>query len=1004
MEPFLPRSPLSRLAAGAIALTTCAALSLTALPALAAPGDPGTPDLPTPAATGRYVVTLSDKPLASYRGGVAGFAATRPSAGRKVDVGSRAAARYGDYLRRSQERVADAVGASVDRSYSVALNGFVADLNPSQVARLQRTRGVLGVSKDTLRKALDDTNNVDFLDLSGSKGVWKKLGGTSKAGRGVVVGVIDTGVWPESRSFAGDPLGTAGPSSKDPYRPYRAGNQVRMVKSDGSVFVGTCQTGAEFVAADCNTKLVSARYFGDAWLASNTPGTDEYVSPRDGDEHGTHTASTAAGNTGVEAKIGSRSYGKISGVAPAAKVAVYKALWTAENEEDDGGFTSDLVAAIDQAVEDGVDVINYSVGSSSESELVDPVQIAFLQAASAGIFVAASAGNSGPGASTLDNTSPWVTTVAASSIKPRYGTVALGTGSDKSQRYPGVTNTVDATVGPAPFVTSVAVKAASASDADAAQCQEGSLDPAKAAGKVVECDRGGNARVGKSAEVKRAGGVGVVLLNLTPNSLDGDLHTLPTIIVNPPYSAAIKTYAATPQATVTLSKGNSSKRTIDYPQVAGFSSRGPSLVNGGDLLKPDVAAPGVDILAASAPNTANGQVPFNFLSGTSMAAPQVAGLAALYLGREPRWSPMAVKSALMTTAAATLDEDGDKSDDAFAQGAGNVVPSKMLSPGVVLDSSDEDWLAYLEGQGIDTGSGVREIDPSDFNAPSVAVGQLVGTQTVTRKVTAVTSGTYKVSAKVGGFSAKASPSTLKFSKAGQTKTVALTFRRTKATLGQYAFGAVTIKSSKASARLPVALQPAQVSAPDEVTGTGTSGSAPIEVTAGESGPFVSTTAGLVPATTRRDEVAKGDEPDQFAVDVAEGTTLARFVVDADSAQSDIDLYVFRIEDGAATLVGQSATGSGDEEVTLVGPDAGSYVVQVVPYADPAGASGSPYTFSRWLVGDAVGNLTVDPASTTVTAAKPFTLTASWKDLTADQRYLGWVGYPDGSVTVVSVDA
>ena len=998
MELFLPRPAHARLRAGLFAVAAASALVLSGAPfATAAPPDRApAPSAAKPTSAGRYVVTLAAKPIAAYTGGVSGIPATRPKDGRRVDVRTDAATRYRSYLQRDQASVAARVGAKVQQSYSVSLNGFVADLTAEQAATLQKTAGVLGVTKDELRKPLNDSNGVDFLDLSGKKGVWKSLGGTKKAGAGVVVGVIDTGVWPEAKSFSGPALGSAGPTSGDPYRPYRVGDQVRMVKSDGSVFVGTCQTGQQFTVDACNTKLISARYFGKGWLADNTPGTDEYLSPRDGDEHGTHTASTAAGNADVDAVIGGRSYGKVSGVAPAAKVAVYKALWTGKTEDEDGGYVSDLAQAIDQAVADGVDVINYSVGSSVESDLLDPVQVAFLYAAAAGVFVSASAGNSGPGAATMDNTSPWVTTVAASSIETRYGTVSLGNG----ERYPGATNTVDGPVGPAPLVAAVNVKTGSATEALAAQCTAGTLDPAQVAGKVVACDRGGNARVDKSAEVQRAGGVGMVLLNLTPNSLDGDLHVVPTIIVNPPASAAIKEYAGTPGATVTLTKGNSSKTTIPYPTVAGFSSRGPSNVNP-DLVKPDIAAPGVDILAASAPNTANHQVAFNFLSGTSMAAPHVAGLAALYFGEHPRYSPMEVKSALMTTAAATVDGDGKKINDAFAQGAGNVVPTKMFKPGVVLDSSAEDWWAYVEGQGIDTDSGVAPIDPSDYNAPSIGVGELVGRQTVTREVTAVRSGTYRVKAKVPGFTTKVSPSKLSFKRAGQTKSLEVTFTRTSAALDEAAFGSVTLKSSKASAHLPVALTPVAVSAPAAATGTGTSGSTTVDVSVGGAGTFKVSAAGLVPAVTDQGAVHKGGPSAEYAITVPEGSPLARFTVDSVSEKSDVDLEVYRVVDGKSVLVGQSGSATGDEEVTLTSPEAGSYRMVVVPFTDPDGTS-SAFTASRWAVGGATSNLSVAPAGATVTAGQRLTLTAAWTGLTAGGSYLGWIGYPGGSGTVVSV--
>jgi hypothetical protein len=407
-----------------VAMATTALVATMSPFASAAP-PPGSP--PADSAPGRYIVTLAAPPIATYDGRVQGLSATRPATGRKVDVASAASRRYRAYLSREQSRVAERVDATITQRYAVTLNGFATSLTATQARTLQRTPGVVSVSKDRQVQASDDRNSVDYLKLSGRNGVWAGLGGTAKAGRGVVVGVIDTGVWAESKSFAGAKLGSAPPTTSDPFRPYRSAGKVVVPKSDGSTFSGTCQTGEDFTADLCNTKLVGARYFGRTWLQQN-PDTDktDFLSPRDGGGHGSHTASTAAGNAGVAATVDGRDFGKISGVAPAAKIAVYKALWTSPTGE--GGFNSDILEAIDAAVADGVDVINFSVGGTTESAASEPTQLAFLSAASAGIFVAASAGNNGPGASTLDNTSPWVTTVGASTVAPYQGTVTLGNG------------------------------------------------------------------------------------------------------------------------------------------------------------------------------------------------------------------------------------------------------------------------------------------------------------------------------------------------------------------------------------------------------------------------------------------------------------------------------------------------------------------------------------------------------------------------------------------------
>jgi subtilisin family serine protease len=780
----------------ATSLGVGALLTLGQLPAAYATPEPAKPSAPAPI-PGRYIVTLTDKPIATYGGDVKGLRATRPDKGERVNVRSGRAKRYRTYLEEQQANAAARVGAKPLKHYAVSLNGFATSLTPDQARTLQRAPGVLSVTEDRPRKLANNTNPVDFLKLSGSSGVWAALGGKKNAGRGVVVGIVDSGYWPESKSFAGEPLGTAQPTTADPFQPYRVGtNTIKMKKADGGTFTGTCQAGDSFTGQECNTKVIGARYFSHTY-ASQTPASQrtDFLSARDGDGHGTHVGSTAAGNAGVSASVSGHSFGKISGVAPAAKLAVYKVAFTSKTEPEAVAYNSDTLAAIDAAITDGVDVINFSISSSDT--LNDPVDWAYMSAASAGIFVATAAGNAGPGAATLNHVVPWVTTVGASTVAPHTGTVVLGNG----KKYAGISTTVFGKVGSARLVTARSVKRASAAGGDADVCAPDSLSHAKAAGKIVVCDRGMVDRVVKSAEVKRAGGKAMVLVNLTQNSTDGDTHAVPTVHLNVPFGPAVKEYAKKSRATATLREGNLSSTPSRYPQITSFSSRGPSVGTGGDLLKPDIAAPGVSVLAAVAPSSNNRK--FDFYSGTSMASPHVAGIAALYFGVHPKWSPMAVKSAIMTTASRVKKANGKRSRDYLAQGAGNVRPDRMFNPGVIFDSGEKDWLSFLEGEGFDTDAGVAAVDPSDYNSPSIAIGKLVGSQTVTRKLTAVKAGSYRTTISVPGVTATVSPSIVNFSSAGETKTVKITLTRKNAPFSKPIFGSVKFAGVGTAARVPI---------------------------------------------------------------------------------------------------------------------------------------------------------------------------------------------------------
>lgn len=999
-RPAKRRSAAAAVAVAAVSLIVPLALNPTAAAAAPAPppsSAPAGPGAAQPPSSGRYIVTLRDPAASTYVGGVAGKARTAPKAGEGLRTGSAPVRAYRDYLHQSQNRVAATVGARVISSYSAALDGFTADLTPDQVERLRTDPSVVSAVKDQLRKPLADTNSTDYLGLSGQNGVWSANGGVGNAGKGVVVGVIDTGIAPENPSFAGAPLGTE-PGAE----PYLDGSTTTYRKADGGTFTGTCTTGVQFTAADCTTKIVSARYFVDNFGADHigTPAIGEYLSPRDGESHGSHTSSTAVGDNGVDADLAGVPVGKISGVSPAAKVAVYKACWSGSDAaaiEDDGCADGDLLAAIDAAVADNVDVINYSIGSAGGAQSTDSaIDEAFRNAAASGIFVATAGGNSGPDSSTVDNASPWITTAAASTVPTREATAELGNG----------VNVLGASVSLPPGGEKVAgpLVAASAAGTPTASrpnlCGPQSLDPAKVTGRIVICERGTYDRLAKSAEVKRAGGIGAILVNPTPDSVDLDAHSIPAIAVDADGYDALVSYAATDAPTVTLADGNPhGLPSAPVPQIAGFSSRGPVTADGGDLIKPDIAAPGVSILADGA-NAAGARPAFTFMSGTSMASPHVAGLAALYLGIHPQATPAEIKSALMTTGSPTVTAAGEPNTDVFAQGNGQIEPTRYLNPGLLYLNGPADWAQYIAAIGGDPSAPA----PSDLNLASIAVGSLPGRQTVTRTVTSTEAGTFTADpVQIPGVQTAVEPSSLTFTAAGQSKTFQVTFTRTTAPLGEYATGYLTWHNGTQSVRSALAVRPVALLAPAQLKGTGSSASSTLALRGGDDSDVPVQVTGLARGLQVQGSGTVGGPAQNNVVQVPDGTTHARFQLDAADNTADLDLSVYRLNDyGDRSLVARAATPSADELLDLDDPQAGLYEVDVDFFA---GDGPLAFTVTSFALNSAAaeGSFTAQPGTAHLRTGTTTPVTLSWQGLRSGGVYLGQVGYGDtGLTTYVTV--
>ena len=806
---------------------------LVAALVLAAAGAPVAAAAEAPA----YVVGLKAPPLASYTGGRAGIPATAPqvTGARRLDVRTAAARAYRRYLD-GRERAALALVPGTVRTgyrYRTAFAGFSARLSAAQVAALRRAPQVAAVWRDArsriqqdpgepappdppLPPDLTDASAVDLL-LNGPSGfgdsaaylglpagLWDALGGPTHAGEDVIVGDLDTGITPQHPSFAATAEGSyLGPD----YGPVPAR------------WRGACESAEDPIApnpaAFCSPKLIGARAFVDGFgRAHLAPGS--FTSPRDDDGHGTHTAAIAAGNFGVDPSIDGNDLAvdRISGIAPRALIAAYKICWVG-GDVPDGCANSDAVAAIDTAVADGVDVINYSVGGPG-SNVIDPVEFAFLGASHAGVSVITSAGNGGPAAGTVGNPSsvPWVTAVAAD--EPARTFVAPLTVTPGDGTEPFVVDGASVAGAPvsAPLVDAGAIPAAGHTADEARLCQAGTLDPAGAAGRIVVCRRGDNDRIDKSLQVRDAGGVGMVLVNATATQdTNADSHWVPTVQVTLADGDRVAAAAAA-GATARIAAGAAA---LGTPKVLPpFTARGPQTAVP-DIAKPDLAAPGVNVLGGMTPDPApaTGLRPgalFQVISGTSMAAPHVAGAAVLLTQVHPDWTPAAIKSALVTTAdPAVRLEDAVTPATLFDAGAGELNPTPAASPGLVLDVSTFEYARYVEAVAPDIFNVADPIQPRDLNLPAIAASAVTGPFSTVRRVRSVdtTPREWTAAIDVPGFDATATvggAATFTVDP-GATAVIDVTATATTASPDQWAAGALTLTSGESALRIPVALRP-----------------------------------------------------------------------------------------------------------------------------------------------------------------------------------------------------
>ncbi|MEV0881445.1 S8 family serine peptidase [Micromonospora echinofusca] len=763
-------------------------LAVAPAPVVAAPlpaGDTTTEGAARPASrkaqpkSGLWLVKM-DKPS------VVAASRARPARTGRIDTRSAASTSYAQELARQQDTLVDEMEAVLGRSVRVAhtyrnvVNGLAVEVSADEAAHLSGLPGVSAVVPDEVLELTTDTSNA----LIQSPAVWegRTAENVGTRGEGAIVGILDSGINPDHPSFAA--------VDGDGYRhtnPYGAGR-----------YVGVCAPTHPQHKAICNDKLIGA------W---SMVGADA----RDDNGHGSHTASTAAGNRHEATMTVGTSTHKVtvSGVAPRANVISYKVCMAI------GCLSSATIAAVDQAIADGVDVLNYSI-SGRDDPWKDLVDQAFLEAYSAGIFVAASAGNSGPGASTVAKTAPWNMSVAAVSHERVIAHRLDVTGPTP---VPAALTGIAAVIGensPNPPIEGE-IRYSGAVDADNVQaCVP--FPAAAFSGKVALLPRGGCDFSVKVKNATAAGATGVVVHNqhsgppITMGALAGT--TIPAVMVSLADGQRLRDHVAATDGPVTVrvDPGSEVLRNGEWTDVvADFSSRGPSKF---DMLAPTVAAPGRNILAATMASKDNSAT-YAFMQGTSMSSPHVAGAGALLAALHPDWSPTRIRSALAVTADrdGVVKEDGRTPADAFDIGSGRINLAQAARTGIVLDETAANFVAANPDAGG---------DPQTLNLPAVVEHHCLKVCTFTRTVSSVAkvAATYQVTPQAPT-GARITVAPTQFTLApGASQELTITLDVTGTARKNWLFGAIDLTTDArhapdgqpiARAHFPVAVLPA---APD----------------------------------------------------------------------------------------------------------------------------------------------------------------------------------------------
>ncbi len=938
---------------------------------------------PKEANTGLYIVQFSDPPLASYGGGVAGLSPTTPEAvgAKRLNVENPAGKAYSNYLARKREEFMQKMTGplrktlSPQRVYTAAFNGMAVELSAEEARIAASLPGVENVVKDSSQSLQTDTAPRWI----GADTVWD---GLSAKGEGIVIGIIDSGINPANPSFA-----DVGDDGYDHVNPR-------------GVFYGVCDSSdPDYAPGFCSDKLIGAYDFTPA--VEGNPAT-----PLDASGHGSHTASTAAGNVVQPATLAPPTITfdrNISGVAPHANIVSYRACYP---ESVGKCPVSALLASIDQAVIDGVDVINYSIGGDPKDPWTAPEAQAFLAARQAGIVVVVSAGNNGPDPQTQGSPAeaPWLISVGASTHDRDFKNSLVdfsNSGGPSLDDIKGQGVTSD--YGPAPIVY--------AGDPPYSDPLCGEAKPGTwTNGEIVVCDRGEFGRVEKGKNVLDSGAGGYVLANDEPSaaSVNADGHELPAVHVSFGDGVALKAWldaSTDPMATISGATVEAGVGDV----MASFSSRGPNS-QVGDIVKPDVTAPGMNILAAGGTDTDEpyGVEVWEMMSGTSMSSPVVAGAAALLKELHPDWSPAEIQSALMTTSRSggVVKEDGATDADPFERGAGSVDASAAANAGFVLDETYEDYVAANPSNGG---------DPAALNIPSFGKETAIVDQSWSRTLKSTQDTTVQWDVSVvnpPGVVLSASPSSFNLG-GGASRAVSVIADLASAEFDTWLFGEVLFEPATAeipTARMPVAIKSVRSNLPDRlvISSLETSGVRVIEdVKAIEITQLQADSYGLVQGTLYSENIVQDPTPSSLtnpwppdpAVDgvfktgyITVGANAERLVAEIIQTTSpNINMYVYYY--GTQSWVCNAYSAGSEEYCDIRAPEAGNYLVVVQNYeaTDPSGKTADDVDFAVAVVpADDSQNLEVgiSGGTTAMAAGQLFDLELAWSTSGPDTHWYG----------------